>query len=81
MQVVDAVILKRCINCLDRCIWHCHAREDQPPLSPRPPESLRVPIFASGVEALIYGFIIQPEIRGMRATGIDVRPGRAQPLR
>jgi len=42
---------------------------------------LRVPIFASGVEALIYGFIIQPEIRGMRATGIDVRPGRAQPLR
>jgi hypothetical protein len=75
LQLVDAVILKRCINCLDRCIWHCHAREDQPPLSPRPPESLRVPIFASGVEPFIYGFIIEPGIRGMRTTGIDVRLG------
>lgn len=50
------------------------AREFRPnPL--RTPESLCDLILAAGVDGLVCGFITEPEIRRLRAAGVDVRLG------
>ncbi len=42
---------------------------------PRTPQSLCDLILATGVDGLVCGFIGEPEIRRLRAAGIDVRLG------
>lgn len=42
---------------------------------PRTPQSLCTLILASDVDGIVCGFIAEPEVRRLRAAGIDVRLG------